>query len=127
MNSGKSTSQGVRRRLALQAGLALALLAQARERGPAAWVDLSGLAKGIYLASENGKSVNYVGWAGSTGVMFLAEAALKWTSFDRYFAAIMSSTYPNRIYQHAAVTDRLDSSLTISTLPTIWDRLAQSQ
>ena len=32
--------------------------------------------KGIYLASENGKSVNYVGWAGSTGVMFLAEAAL---------------------------------------------------
>lgn len=56
---------------------------------------------------------------------FLAEAALKWTSFDRYFAAIMSSTYPNRIYQHAAVTDRLDSSLTISTLPTIWDRLAQ--
>lgn len=55
---------------------------------------------------------------------FLAEAALKWTTFDRYFSAIMSSTYPNRIYQHAAVTDRLDSSLTISTLPTIWDRLA---
>lgn len=32
--------------------------------------------KGIYLASENGKSVNYVGWAGTTGCMFLAEAAL---------------------------------------------------
>lgn len=32
--------------------------------------------KGIYLASENGKSVNYVGWSGNTGVMFLAEAAL---------------------------------------------------
>lgn len=32
--------------------------------------------KGIYLASENGKSVWYVGWAGKTGVMFLAEAAL---------------------------------------------------
>jgi poly [ADP-ribose] polymerase len=32
--------------------------------------------KGIYLASENGKSVFYVGWSGSTGVMFLAEAAL---------------------------------------------------
>jgi poly [ADP-ribose] polymerase 2/3/4 len=32
--------------------------------------------KGIYLASENGKSVGYVGWAGTTGVMFLAEAAL---------------------------------------------------
>ena len=32
--------------------------------------------KGIYLASENGKSVNYVGWTGTTGCMFLAEAAL---------------------------------------------------
>jgi poly [ADP-ribose] polymerase len=32
--------------------------------------------KGIYLASENGKSINYMGWSGSVGVMFLAEAAL---------------------------------------------------
>ncbi|MEK6233404.1 MAG: WGR domain-containing protein [Planctomycetales bacterium] len=32
--------------------------------------------RGIYLASENGKSVGYVGWSGKTGVMFLAEAAL---------------------------------------------------
>jgi poly [ADP-ribose] polymerase len=32
--------------------------------------------RGIYLASENGKSVWYVGWSGTTGVMFLAEAAL---------------------------------------------------
>jgi poly [ADP-ribose] polymerase len=32
--------------------------------------------KGIYLASENGKSAGYVGWSGKTGVMFLAEAAL---------------------------------------------------
>lgn len=32
--------------------------------------------KGIYLASENGKSINYMGWAGKTGVMFLAEAAI---------------------------------------------------
>lgn len=32
--------------------------------------------KGIYLASENGKSINYMGWAGKTGCMFLAEAAI---------------------------------------------------
>jgi len=32
--------------------------------------------RGIYLASENGKSIHYVGPAGNTGVMFLAEAAL---------------------------------------------------
>ena len=33
--------------------------------------------KGIYLASENGKAINYMGWAsGGQGVMFLAEVAL---------------------------------------------------
>jgi len=32
--------------------------------------------KGIYAASENGKSINYMGWAGKIGVMFLAEVAL---------------------------------------------------
>lgn len=32
--------------------------------------------KGIYLASENGKSINYMRWAGRNGVLFLAEAAL---------------------------------------------------
>src|SRR5262249_53144246 len=33
--------------------------------------------RGIYLASENGKSINYMGWAsGGNGVMFLAEAVL---------------------------------------------------
>jgi poly [ADP-ribose] polymerase len=33
--------------------------------------------KGIYTASENGKSINYMGWAsGGRGVMFLAEVAL---------------------------------------------------
>jgi poly [ADP-ribose] polymerase 2/3/4 len=33
--------------------------------------------KGIYTASENGKSINYMGWAsGGQGVMFLTEVAL---------------------------------------------------
>ena len=49
-----------------------------------------------------------------------------WTVCNRYFAPIMAPTYPNRIYQHAAVTDRLDDSLSLSTLPTIWDRLADA-
>jgi len=38
----------------------------------------------------------------------------------------MGPTYSNRIYQHAAQTDRLENTLLpISTLPTIWDRLAE--
>ena len=36
----------------------------------------------------------------------------------------MAETFPNRIYQHAAQTDRLTNTFDISTLPTIWDRLA---
>lgn len=46
------------------------------------------------------------------------------TVFDRYFASILGPTYPNRFYTHAAATDRISNSSTISTLPTIWDRLA---
>ena len=42
---------------------------------------------------------------------FLGPAATHWTTFDRYFAAIMAETFPNRIYQHAAQTDRLTQHL----------------
>jgi phospholipase C len=55
---------------------------------------------------------------------FLGQAASSWTTCDRYFSATMAETYPNRFYQHAAQTDRLHNSTTVSTLPTIWDSLA---
>src|SRR5581483_6489305 len=58
---------------------------------------------------------------------FLGRAVPQWTTMDRYFAAIMAETYPNRIYQHAAQTDRLTNTMDVSTLPTIWDRLAEKQ
>ena len=57
---------------------------------------------------------------------FLGRAATSWTTFDRYFSAVMAETYPNRFYQHAAQTDRIHNSSTISTLPTIWDSLAKA-
>jgi phospholipase C len=57
-------------------------------------------------------------------VPFFAGAATDWTACDRYFAAIMGPTFPNRMYQHAAQTDRLRNTFEPSTLPTIWDRLA---
>jgi phospholipase C len=66
-----------------------------------------------------------IGYYTQSDLAFLGSAAPAWTTCDRYFAPIMTGTYPNRIYQHAAQTDRLDNSLLpISTLPTIWDRLA---
>lgn len=55
---------------------------------------------------------------------FLGQAAGDWTVCDNYFAPIMAPTWPNRMYLHCGVTDRLDNSIAPSTLPTIWDRLA---
>jgi len=66
-----------------------------------------------------------IGYYNQSDLPFLGAAAPSWLSCDHYFAAILAGTYPNRIYQHAAQTDRLDNSiLPFSTLPTIWDRLA---
>lgn len=56
---------------------------------------------------------------------FLSALAREYTTSDRFFASIMGPTYPNRIFQHAAQTDRLENTLDISSLPTIWDRLAE--
>ncbi len=65
-----------------------------------------------------------IGYYGQADLPFLGNAAPAWTACDRYFSATMAETYPNRIYQHAAQTDRLINTLDLSTLPTIWDRLA---
>jgi phospholipase C len=46
------------------------------------------------------------------------------TVFDHWFCSILSQTYPNRFYTHSARTDRIDNSMTESTMPNIWDRLS---
>jgi phospholipase C len=65
-----------------------------------------------------------IGFYTKKDLAFLGPAATRWTSCDRYFSAIMAGTFANRIYQHAAQTDRLANTFELSTLPTIWDRLA---
>jgi phospholipase C len=65
-----------------------------------------------------------IGYYRQEDLPFLGKAAPDWTVCSRYFSSVMAPTYPNRIYQHAGVTDRLDDSLALSTLPTIWDRIA---
>jgi phospholipase C len=57
---------------------------------------------------------------------FMSKLALAYTTCDRYFCSILGPTYPNRFFQHAAQTDRLDDGLQKSTLATIWDQLNQS-
>ncbi|HET8561433.1 MAG TPA: alkaline phosphatase family protein [Marmoricola sp.] len=67
-----------------------------------------------------------IGYYGQDDLGFLGRAAPAWTVCDRYFSAVMAETYPNRLYQHAAQTDRLHNSTDKCTLPTIWDRLADA-
>ncbi len=66
-----------------------------------------------------------IGYYEETDRPFFNALARNYTTCDRFFASIMAETYPNRIFQHAAQTDRLTNTLDISTLPTIWDRLAE--
>jgi len=67
-----------------------------------------------------------IGYYTRKDLSFFGHAARGWTVADRYFASIMAETFPNRVYQHAAQTDRLTNATTLSTLPTIWDRLAEA-
>ncbi len=83
----------------------------------------NGACDGWLRAGQN--DVYAIGYYTQSDLAFLGNAAPAWTACDNYFAALLGPTFPNRIYQHAAQTDRLDDTLLpISTLPTIWDRLA---
>lgn len=77
---------------------------------------------GWLRAGENDEFA--VGYYDSGDLDFWRQAGPDWTVCDRYFAATLAETYPNRFYQHSAATDRLHNSTVTSTMPTIWDRLA---
>ena len=64
-----------------------------------------------------------IGYYTRDDVLFYAGCADNWTICDHYHTGILSSPFPNRLYMHGGQTDRLSNTLTISTLPTIWDSL----
>lgn len=64
-----------------------------------------------------------IGYYVEDDLPFFGALARNFTTLDNYFASIMAPTFPNRIFQHAAQTDRTSNTLDISTLPTIWDHL----
>lgn len=45
---------------------------------------------------------------------------------DRCFCSILGPTFPNRLFLHAAQTDRHSNDTTLTNMPTIWDRLADA-
>jgi phospholipase C len=64
-----------------------------------------------------------IGYYEEADLPLFSTLARNFTTLDNYFPSILSSTFPNRVFQHAAQTDRLTNTLDISSLPTIWDHL----
>jgi phospholipase C len=82
----------------------------------------NGACDGWLRAGDNDEYA--IGYYVKKDLDFYGPAVPYWTNCDRYFSAIMAGTFANRVYQHAAQTDRLRNTFELSTLPTIWDRLA---
>jgi phospholipase C len=81
-----------------------------------------GAMDGFLRAGSN--DVYSIGYYGEQDIPFYAALARNYTSCDRYFASILGPTFPNRLFLHAAQTDRLKNSTNTTSLPAIWDRLA---
>jgi phospholipase C len=77
---------------------------------------------GFLQPSSNG--LNAIGYYQEKDLPFRSALARNYTTCDRYFASTLAPTFPNRLFQHAGATDRLDDDFSICTLPTIWDHLA---
>lgn len=82
-----------------------------------------------FLAHNSGNDIFAIGYFQSPDLPVYSELVRSFTTFDHYHAAIMSSTYPNRLYLLSAQTDGLkDPPLPIQQLgfqwPCIMDRLS---
>jgi phospholipase C len=81
----------------------------------------SGKMDGFLLDPNN--DIYSIGYYVENDLPFYSALARHFTTLDHYFCSILGPTFPNRIFQHAAQTDRLSNTTTISSLPTIWDKL----
>jgi phospholipase C len=81
-----------------------------------------GLMDGWLRTSTN--DVFCIGYYPESALPFWSAFARNFTTCDNFFCSILGPTYPNRVFQHAAQTDRLSNTHDLSTLPTIWDNLA---
>ena len=77
---------------------------------------------GFLRAGSN--DVYSIGYYGKSDLPFFSALAENFTVCDHYFASILSPTIPNRMFLWSAQTDRLDEGISLSSLPTIFDRLA---
>jgi phospholipase C len=75
-----------------------------------------------WLLDQN-NDVFAIGYYNEPDLPFLSALARNYTTLDNYFCSILARTFPNRLFMLAGQTDRLDDSLTLTALPTIFDRL----
>jgi phospholipase C len=71
-----------------------------------------------------GNDVYTIGYYVESDIPFYAALAQAYMACDNWFAAILGPTFPNRMFIWAAQTDRLGDSISLSSLPTIFDRLS---
>jgi phospholipase C len=72
---------------------------------------------------DQSNDIYAIGYYNESDLPFLSALARNYSTLDNYFCSILAPTFPNRLFMLAAQTDRLDDSLTLTTLPTIFDRL----
>jgi phospholipase C len=82
----------------------------------------NGAMNGFLLDTSN--DMYCIGYYGTKDIPFYSALAQNYTTCNRYFASILGPTFPNRMFIHAAQTDRLTDSVALTSLPTIWDDLA---
>ncbi len=81
----------------------------------------NGLMDGFLRAGSN--DVFSIGYYSEPDLPFYNTLAEEYLVCDRYFASILGPTFSNRMFLWAAQTDRLDDTASLTTLPTIFDRL----
>ena len=85
---------------------------------------------GLIDGFRRGANDDYaLGYYTAADIPFHAALVNRFTICDHWFASFLGPTFPNRMYTHAAGTDRIDNNLpgqstSFSTMPTIWDNLA---
>jgi phospholipase C len=84
----------------------------------------SGAMDGFLRAGKN--DAFCIGYYVEKDKPFLSALARNYTTLDSYHCSILGPTFPNRIFLYAAQTDRLGDTVEFSSLPTIWDRLAEA-
>jgi phospholipase C len=75
---------------------------------------------------RSGNDIFSIGYYQEEDLTFLGALARQYTTLDRYFCSFMGPTFPNRIFLHAAQTDRISNTSGICQLETIWDSLSEA-